>query len=83
MIRLGVLSDEERKVILDASFQVLENTGVQVDHPEVFRLLCEAGCGCDEEKRRIFFPRAVVKEKLAPVSFEHDAMGQKRKLHAR
>jgi trimethylamine---corrinoid protein Co-methyltransferase len=64
MIRLGVLSDEERKVILDASFQVLENTGVQVDHPEVFRLLCEAGCRCDEEKRRIFFPRAVVKEKL-------------------
>ncbi len=65
MIRLGVLGDEERKVILDASFQVLENTGVQVDHPQVFRLLCEAGCGCDEEKRRIFFPRSVVKEKLA------------------
>ncbi len=65
MITLGVIADEDRKNIIDASFQVLENTGAQVDHPDVFRLLCDAGCGCDEEKRRIFFPRSVVKEKLA------------------
>jgi trimethylamine---corrinoid protein Co-methyltransferase len=65
MIKLGIVADEERKKILQASFQVLEETGVQVDHPEVFRLLCEAGCRCDEEKHRIFFPRSVVTEKLA------------------
>jgi trimethylamine---corrinoid protein Co-methyltransferase len=65
MITLSVIADDDRKRILEASFQILEETGVQVDHPRVFRLLCEAGCRGDDEKRRIFFPRLVVREKLA------------------
>jgi trimethylamine--corrinoid protein Co-methyltransferase len=65
MITLSIIDDEGRKKILEASFKVLEQTGVQVDHPGIFQKLCEAGCSGDEEKNRIFFPRAVVKEKLA------------------
>ena len=63
MITLSILTPDERKKILEASFRVLEETGVQIDHPEVFRKLGEAGCRGDEEKKRIFFPRNVVEEK--------------------
>jgi trimethylamine--corrinoid protein Co-methyltransferase len=64
MITLSILNQEERKKILEASFRVLAETGVQIDHPEVFRKLNEAGCRGDEEKNRIFFPRKVVEEKV-------------------
>jgi trimethylamine--corrinoid protein Co-methyltransferase len=64
MITLSIINDEGRKKILQASFRVLEETGVQIDHPEVFRMLCEAGCRGDEEDSRIFFPRTVVEEKI-------------------
>jgi trimethylamine--corrinoid protein Co-methyltransferase len=64
MITLSILNQDERKKILEASFRVLEETGVQIDHPEVFRKLCEAGCRGSEENKRIFFPRRVVEEKV-------------------
>jgi trimethylamine--corrinoid protein Co-methyltransferase len=64
MITLSIINDEGRKKILQASFRVLEETGVQIDHPEVFRMLCEAGCRGDEEDSSIFFPRTVVEEKI-------------------
>jgi len=64
MITLSVIGDEDRKKILEASLRVLEETGVQVDHPEIYRKLCAAGCRGQEEKSRAFFPREVVLEKL-------------------
>ena len=64
MITISIIGDEDRRKILESSFRVLEETGVRVDHPEIFQKLCEAGCRGDEEKSRVFFPRAVVKEKL-------------------
>ena len=64
MITLSIISEGDRKKILEASFRVLEETGVQVDHPEIFTKLCEAGCRGDEERKRIYFPRALVQEKL-------------------
>lgn len=65
MLRLSIVAEEARRRILEAAFRVLEGTGVQVDHPEVFRRLCEAGCGADEEKRRIFFPRQLVERTVS------------------
>ncbi|RPJ05168.1 MAG: hypothetical protein EHM36_08730, partial [Deltaproteobacteria bacterium] len=41
MVRFSVLTEEERRQILEASFRVLEETGVQVDHAEVFTSLVE------------------------------------------
>lgn len=64
MLMLSVLSAEERSRILEASFRVLEETGVQIDHPHVFQKLAEAGCKADEQEKRIFFPRRIVEEKL-------------------
>src|SRR5512136_1840029 len=64
MIHLSIIPDEDRKKILQASFRVLEDTGVQIDHPEIFRMLCEAGCRGDEENLRILFPRPLVEEKI-------------------
>jgi trimethylamine---corrinoid protein Co-methyltransferase len=65
LVTLSIIDDEGRKRILEASFRVLEETGVQVDHPGIFEKLCGAGCRGDEERSRILFPRGVVKEKLA------------------
>lgn len=64
MITLSIIGDEERKKIIEASFQVLEETGVQVDHPQIIDKLCAVGCKCNEEKRRVYFPRPIVEEKI-------------------
>lgn len=64
MLMLSILNAEERRKILNASFRVLEETGVQIDHPYVFQKLAEAGCKMDEQERRVFFPRRIVEEKL-------------------
>lgn len=36
MIMLSIIDAEGRKQIFEASFRVLEETGVQVDHPGIF-----------------------------------------------
>ncbi len=64
MVTLSIIDAEGRKKIMEASLRVLEETGVQVDHPDVFRKLSEAGCRVDEQEDRVFFPRTLVKEKL-------------------
>jgi len=64
MVKLSIIGEEDRKKILQASFQVLEETGIQIDHPEIFGKLCEAGCRGDGEKKRVFFPEALVRERL-------------------
>jgi len=64
MLTLSIIDESDRKKIWDAAFRVLEETGVQIDHPGVFQKLCEAGCRGDEENQRVFFPRKVVEEKV-------------------
>lgn len=64
MITISIIGDEERKKILNASFQVLEETGVQIDHPQIVDKLCLAGCRCNEEEKRVYFPRQIVEEKI-------------------
>lgn len=64
MVTLSIINDEDRKKILGASFRVLQETGVQIDHPEIFQKLGAAGCRVDEKNSRVFFPQALVKEKL-------------------
>jgi trimethylamine--corrinoid protein Co-methyltransferase len=68
MVTLSILEDGDRRKILEASFRILEETGVQIDHPEILRQLGEAGCRVDEEKSRAFFPGTLVKEKVKSCS---------------
>ncbi len=64
MITLSIIGPEERQKIIQASFRILEETGVQIDHPYVFQKLSEAGCLAQEQEKKILFPRKIVEEKL-------------------
>ena len=64
MITLSILMEEERSKILEAAYRVLEETGIQVDHPGIFQKLCEAGCREKEGTKRVYLPRELVQEKL-------------------
>ncbi len=60
------VTEDELEEIHLATLEVLENTGIQVDHPEALRLLKDAGCIVKENKVRI--PSWLVEEciRLAP-----------------
>jgi len=64
MITLSVIEEQDRIKILNGAFQILEDIGVQIDHPLIFEKLCAAGCKGDEKNKRIYFPRQVVEERL-------------------
>jgi len=82
------LTDEEIEQIHEASLEVLERTGVQVEESEALRLFKEAGATVDEN--RVRFPRSMVEDAIdkAPSSVvlagrdpEHDLILEDARVH--
>ena len=67
---LRFLSDDQRLQIHQAVLQVLEQTGMEIQHEEALDLL--AGAGCRVEEGRAYVPPAMVEQALAsaPKSIE-------------
>ncbi len=49
--RMRVLSEEQAWAIHHAALQILEHTGIVMEHPQVQRMLLDAGCRMDREGR--------------------------------
>ncbi len=62
--RLQILETPLVERIIDEALDILETTGVLVDHPPAFDRLREAGLEGDEQTRRITFPRRTVEAAL-------------------
>lgn len=58
------LKDEDVKRIHEASLTVLEHTGIEVVASEAREIFRGAGARIDEEKDRVFIPRAMVEDAL-------------------
>ena len=65
------LTQDEIAKIHEASLQVLEKTGVLLEHPKAQEILAAKGAKISDDKKRVFMPRAFVEKmlKLAPPSF--------------
>lgn len=72
--RLTVLSSDQKKVMINAAFEVLTRAGNRVGCKEALELFKNAGCRiepCDEDGDKVYFPQALVEDCLrkAPKRF--------------
>jgi len=61
---LRILSDEQLKMVHNATLTVLEKTGMRVDHAQAREVLQAAGARVDHDTKIVKFPPALVEEKL-------------------
>ena len=66
-----MLTDEKRDQIHEASIEVLEKTGLYIDHPLALEKMAGAGARVEKEKQRVYLSAAMVEQalKTAPKSF--------------
>jgi len=67
----NMLSEDEIKLIHEASLEVLEETGVHLEHPGAQEILSSFGARVSDDRQKVFFPRDMVDKMLAraPRSF--------------
>jgi trimethylamine--corrinoid protein Co-methyltransferase len=72
LARLEVLSDEDIRKIHEATLDILENCGVQIDCPQMLSFLREKGLPVDAEKRTVRMSRSCVEDAVrkVPSQFE-------------
>jgi len=61
---LEVLSEQELEIIHKGSLDVLETTGIRVEHERALKLFAEHGCKVDFEERRVRIPPWLVEDCL-------------------
>lgn len=68
---LELLTEEQITALHKASLDVLETTGVRVEHPRALKLFENKGCKVDYSNNRVRIPPSLVEEslRLAPSSF--------------
>jgi len=64
---IKVLSDAEIEKINEQSLQILETTGILVDHEEGLKVLLNSGAQVDHQTRRVRIPRQLVAQCLKTV----------------
>jgi trimethylamine--corrinoid protein Co-methyltransferase len=77
--RMQVLSEDQAWAIHHAALEILETTGFTMEHPQVQRMLLDAGCRLDGDGRTLM-PAHLVEEALksAPKRFTlYDQQGQR------
>jgi len=68
----AVLSDSEIRQIHEASLDILETCGVEVNHPRMFDFLAGKGLPVNRDRRVVRFPRTAIEDALSsiPPTFE-------------
>src|SRR6266853_1230780 len=64
---LTVLSRDQRQIIINTAFEILERTGNRVGSKEALELFQKAGCRIeplDDEGQKVFFPQHLIPECL-------------------
>jgi len=64
---LTVLSKDQKQVLINAAFEILERTGQRVGSVPALKLLKEAGCRTeplDDEGEKVFFPQRLIDQCL-------------------
>ena len=68
---LEILTEEQIEAIHQGTIEVLERTGLKIEHKRALKLLEENGCYVDYDNNRVRFPPGLVEESLrkCPSSF--------------
>ncbi|MEA1964073.1 MAG: trimethylamine methyltransferase family protein [Candidatus Aerophobetes bacterium] len=79
---LEILTEEQVEAIHRGTLEILENTGMTFYHEKALKLFEKNGCKVDFEKKRAYFPPALVEECLrkCPSSFHVKARDPKSDL---
>jgi len=64
---LKVLNDKQIQQIIDASFKILEHTGVLVENDEILKKLGEFGGRVDLDKQRVCFSRQFIEDYMSGI----------------
>lgn len=64
---LAVLSDEDIRSIHEATLNLLERCGVEVNNARMLQLLADRGLPVDRERRIVRFPRSCVEDALSTI----------------
>lgn len=65
--RLSVLSKDQKQVLINAAFEILERSGQRVGSKEALELFRKAGCRiepCDEDGDKVYFPQPLIEQCL-------------------
>ncbi len=67
----NLLTDDEIRMVHEASLDVLQTTGLRLNHPIALERLADAGALVDADKERVRLPPAMVEKALqeAPKQF--------------
>lgn len=78
-LKFGMLTNEEKELLLDSAYEVLEDVGADIHYDKAVQLLVQNGCTV-ENGIRVKFPRDVVKKALSTIpskiQFYHRDGGQ-------
>ncbi len=66
-MRIEILNNEDMKKIHEASLDILEVTGIRIDHKETLEKLADAGAKIEIEKNLVRFPADLVERSVARV----------------
>jgi len=79
---LKMLTDKELERIHQGTLEVLETTGLRIEHDKAARLLEKNGCQVDYDNYRVRFPSSLIDECLrkCPASFRVKARNRKNDL---
>ena len=80
--RIAYFSQDKLELLQERVFELLENRGVKMDHPEVMKLLGEAGAAVDFDTQMVRFPKSFMEEQIkkAPKKFTLVGKGGKNRL---
>jgi len=73
---MQVLSEEDIRLINEATLDILENTGIKILNPKTLDLLQSKGLKVDRDKKIVYFSRACVEESLAKIPAKFDVFGR-------
>ena len=80
--RIAYFSQDKLELLQERVFELLENRGVKMDHPEVMKLLGDAGAAVDFDTQMVRFPKSFMEEQIekAPKKFTLVGKGGKNRL---
>lgn len=74
--RLSFFNEDQLELMREKTFELLEKHEFKIDHPEMIKLLSNAGCIVDAERRMVRFPREFIKEQIAKAPKEFTISGR-------
>jgi trimethylamine---corrinoid protein Co-methyltransferase len=75
--RVAFFAEDQLELMKTRVFELLEQRGVKMDHPEVLKMMDEAGATADFDSKIVRFPKAFIEEQINRAPKEITLAGRK------